>query len=232
MQFDAHLQPWTLASLPLAPPSADPSSPPTTSPRSPEIDQPFLADLAPRSSTVTIPYLGDDLDIGKPNACWAGMMSFFLRTAVWRDVDAEEGEGTDDGDGHVQTLTAGPADPGSPTASVTGPTMPHAPRVSLAFDLEWDRLVSCREPYAPAPQAAAQPDAEAEPVGTSNGGLGIWKVRRTLEGVWGGEFAFLDFDSYRCVPSLSRARLSPKRGSCADIPSTSAPAAQRHAQRP
>jgi len=238
LQFDAHLQPWTLASLPLPPPESDASSPRSSSasPRSPEIDQPFLADLNPRSATVTIPYFGDELALGKPNACWAGMMSFFARTAVWRaneddDDGSSGGEGGEGDEESATTADGGPA-PSSPeasTASIPGPgagshlapELLAGSRDSLAFDLEWERLVACREPYAAVEQdsakiaIAADDDGGYDPAvpdvlsGQGNRGLGIWRVRGSFQGFWGGEFAFLDFDSYRCV--LCARRVLPRR---------------------
>lgn len=134
--------------------------------------------------------------MGKPNACWAGMMSFFLRTGVWREVAdlEEEGEEVEDvhaAEGEMEggTLPAviGRAN-GTSLRRDAGSTV--GLRTSALFDLEWSRLVDCREPYLA---------SELDGVQSGSKGLGIWKVRGSFEGVWGGEFAFLDFDSYRCV---------------------------------
>lgn len=201
LKFDAHLQSWTIATLPLTPPSPSvEEGPTTTSPRSPELDQSFYADLDPHSQTCTIEYFGGDLAVGKPNACWAGMMSFFLRTGVWREAaDVEDEEGEEGGEGHA---TEGEMEGGALPATigtVNGVSLRREDgstiglRTSVLFDLEWSRLVDCREPYL---------DSKLEETRSGSKGLGVWKVRGTFEGVWGGEFAFLDFDSYRCVCTL------------------------------
>lgn len=170
---------------------------------------------------MTIPYFGDNLALGKPNACWAGMMSFFARTAVWRATETEDTDEDDDGagegDGPSETTDDGGPAPSSPetsTASIPGrgagshlaPELQSSSRDSLAFDLDWERLVACREPYAVAGQERVESrtwgdddiDARHSALsGPGSRGLGIWKVRGLFQGIWGGEFAFLDFDSYR-----------------------------------
>ena len=76
-------------------------------------------------------------------------------------------------------------------------------RKSVDFDIDWERLTGCldpvRRPIGPGARGAREGD-----------GLGVWKCRGMFEGVWGGLFAFLDFDSYRFV-AFNLSSLSPVR---------------------
>ena len=63
-------------------------------------------------------------------------------------------------------------------------------RTSKDFDVDWERLTGCLDPV----RRPSTPPEE---------GLGVWKCRGMFEGVWGGLFAFLDFDSYRYVLTSS-----------------------------
>ena len=68
-------------------------------------------------------------------------------------------------------------------------------RRSRDFDLDWERAVGCLDPVRREVGRAGS-DREREAGGN---GLGVWRCRGMFEGVWGGQFAFLDFDSYRSV---------------------------------
>jgi hypothetical protein len=72
---------------------------------------------------------------------------------------------------------------------------------SPQFDFDHLRLTSCLNPIASSPPPSLPSAGESEELtrgrGSNGGGLGIWACRGTVEGVWGGLFSFLDFDSYR-----------------------------------
>ncbi|CED85359.1 hypothetical protein [Phaffia rhodozyma] len=201
--FDGYLSPWTHLKLPITPDAL---------PDEPSPISPYLANLTPRSLTTTIQYPGNlNLEISPPVAAHAGLLSFFGRVQ-------EEGGGADSvqvpgdqgpvlGDSHDEELFRSVEDGLSENTKKID---------SKSFDRDWERLIHCREPIVPrrqpelltATRTGPEIESEASPssstrsspkptLTSSSSGLGAWRCRHTIQGVWSGSFVFLDFDAYR-----------------------------------
>ncbi|KAL7412146.1 hypothetical protein BDY24DRAFT_393396 [Mrakia frigida] len=193
-KFDAFLAPWTHLYLPSPAPNPSSSS---SSPSAPP--DPFLADLTLRSRLITIPHLGSQpLSLSPPISAQAALLSFFARVASSLPSD----------DNSVAAALHPPAvgPPGLSSTSTPAATSSYeagarsdalrhdeeeeggwgkVKRRSRDFDVDWERAVGCLDPVR----------REGKEGGGQ--GLGVWTCRGMFEGVWGGQFAFLDFDSYR-----------------------------------
>lgn len=143
--------------------------------RSKQSNNPFLADLTPRSRACTIRHCGQDLRIAPPILSHAACFSFFMK--VERDPAVIGLTAIMDGtDGSVQR----------PQAMVTGTSvsvmrshrMPLARLRSKDHDRDVARLLSCLDPR-------------------SSIGLKPLFFAGQFEGAWEGRFSFFDFDSYR-----------------------------------
>lgn len=184
-QFDAFCVPWNHLLLPL----------PATYQhvRAIASESAFLADLAPTSRAITVEHLGQRLRIAPPVTAHAALLSFFARLALDASL-ATPGEEDGAPAPHPDLDTSAAEafeelDEAMPPAEGEGDLT--GGRESIDFDLDWERMTRCLDPVVPR-------------LGDRSGskGLDFWRVRGSFEGVWGGSFSFLDFDSYRSAVIL------------------------------
>lgn len=147
-------------------------------PSEPSPLSPFLANLTPKSLSTLVAHPGGlPLRIAPPLTAHAGLLSFFDRVQ-----EENLGEETYGAGGRVGQAEGLDVCLGEGSERVNGQSQID----STTFDHDWDRLTLCTEPVL---RYGAETKEES--------GLGVWKLRGLFQGVWGGNFAFLDFDAYR-----------------------------------
>lgn len=148
---------------------------PKAYPLLPAPEDPFTADLRPRTLAQTVVHMGRSIDMAPPILTHAAVFSFFFR--VEQDPNSTAGDGDDAGFPGTTLNTA------TLTLPVPGrqsrPTKTSIPTLaSHIHDADFARLASCPDPY-------------------SSMGLPSLNSLGTIAGSWEGRFSFFDFDSYR-----------------------------------
>ncbi|KAK4685588.1 hypothetical protein P7C73_g4567, partial [Tremellales sp. Uapishka_1] len=165
-QYELYFAPWTLPDLPLV----------LTTPRietADEVDNPFLADLAPRSRLVSLQVYGRQIAMAPPMLSHAAILSFFIKTAHVSETSPAVA---------LLPPTGGP--PTTPPADVDEDdnelTKTHKMDItdSRFHDRDFERMRAC---YDPSLCRGMKPAA--------------W--RKSWDGYWEGNFSFFDYDAFR-----------------------------------
>ncbi|KAL8278021.1 hypothetical protein RQP46_009653 [Phenoliferia psychrophenolica] len=166
-KFDAFFSPWNIPRLPVTTKSH---------PISPAPDDPFFADLRPRTLAQTIVHMGRRIEISPPVLSHAAIFSFFYR--VEQDPDNAAELLNVPASGAPALFHMGPSSTAAAPPLVR-PAKTSRPILSARIhDYDFTRLASCVDPY-------------------SSVGLPALAGRHNLSGSWEGRFSFFDFDSYR-----------------------------------
>nr|XP_019008842.1 uncharacterized protein I206_06526 [Kwoniella pini CBS 10737]OCF47623.1 hypothetical protein I206_06526 [Kwoniella pini CBS 10737] len=184
-QYHLYFAPWTLPDLPLTKPL-----PPSDS------SNPFVADLTPRSRSVTVEHFGRQLSVCPPFLAHAAILRFFYRKPG-EDFDGDSDNELDMVTPPFMTMHTAQVDgimPGTegivPSNSTSrAPTRPGSPVPiekqqqyllgnSKIHDLDFARLKACHDPL-------------------SSKGLKSPKWKGSWDGCWEGTFSFFDFDAFR-----------------------------------
>lgn len=149
---------------------------PKTHPIQSAPEDPFFADLRPRTLAQTIVHMGRRIEISPPVLSHAAIFSFFYR--VEQDPENAAELMNVPASGAPAAFHMGPSSTAAPPPLVR-PAKTHRPTLSSKFhDYDFSRLASCVDPYASV-------------------GLPALAGRNKLSGSWEGRFSFFDFDSYR-----------------------------------